>query len=488
MRCGGGVTPSALRTEPAWCTHPPIQTTLGPEVAEVCELAGFAPDANQRPGLDLLFAIGAGGKSLVFEFCLVCCRQNMKTGLLKQASLGWLYVTEQRLIVWSAHEFATAQEAFRDLEQLVTSNRYLERQIKRISRGNGEEAIELRGDRRIIFRARTKGGGRGLSGDKVVLDEAMFLAPGHMGALLPTLASRPDPQVVLAGSAGLEQSAVLRAARTRGRAGSSPRMGYIEYGDDLSGSCGQPECTHVVGSTDCRLDDERRWYRANPSLGDRISVEFLRDQRQAMPPEEFAREHMGWWDDPDEVGADFGEHWSHCIDLDSTGAGRPVMAIDVSPQSRSAAIAAAMRRSDDLVHLELIDHRPGSAWVVDRAQELTERHGVTEWVIDPAGPAGALLPDLDEAGIEPTQMSARDLGQACVALTADAAQQRLRHLGDSLVTTAIIGAGRRDIGDGLWAWSRRRTIGVDIAPLVAVTEAHWLLTQPAQQQFYGAWR
>jgi hypothetical protein len=51
----------------------------------------------------------------------------------------------------------------------------------------------------------------------------------------------------------------------------------------------------------------------------------------------------------------------------------------------------------------------------------------------------------------------------------------VRHLGDPLLARAITGAGRRDIGDGLWAWSRRKS-DTDISPLVAATGAHWGLS------------
>jgi hypothetical protein len=75
--------------------------------------------------------------------------------------------------------------------------------VKRIYNGNGEERIEMNGGARLLFKARTKTGGRGLTGDKVILDEAFALQPGHMGALLPTLSVRPDPQVLYGSSAGL---------------------------------------------------------------------------------------------------------------------------------------------------------------------------------------------------------------------------------------------------------------------------------------------
>ena len=83
------------------------------------------------------------GRSAAFEVAVAACRQNIKTGIFKQAALGWLFVTGERLVVWSAHEWDTVKEAFRDLEELITGSDYLRREVKNIYRGNGDEAIEL---------------------------------------------------------------------------------------------------------------------------------------------------------------------------------------------------------------------------------------------------------------------------------------------------------------------------------------------------------
>jgi hypothetical protein len=148
--------------------------------------------------------------------------------------------------------------------------------------------------------------------------------------------------------------------------------------------------------------------------------------------------------------------------------------VDVSPGSRSASIVAAMWRTDGKPHLEVVAHAPGTEWVAGRCAELA-KHRPLDWVLDPGGPAGALLPDLTAVGLEPRQTSTRDLGQACEAFSSAVATSAVRHLGDPVLSRAIAGAGRRDIGDGLWAWSRRKS-EADICPLVAVTLAHWGLS------------
>src|SRR4051794_15876523 len=110
----------ALRlVEPAFSHSPVAVETFGPEVADLSAAAGFVPDPEQEQLLDALFAIRPDGSSAAYDFCVICSRQNLKTGVLKMAALGWLYVTEQRLVVWSAHEFNTTKEAFRDLKDLI---------------------------------------------------------------------------------------------------------------------------------------------------------------------------------------------------------------------------------------------------------------------------------------------------------------------------------------------------------------------------------
>ncbi len=163
------MTASTL-VEPAHRSVPSYRKTLGPEVADICELAGFAPDPEQRLALDAIFGLGPGNKVAALEGAVIAPRQNIKTGLFKQCALGWLYVTDQRLIVWSAHEFSTAQEAHRDLVELIEGCDPLRKRVRAIHRGNGEEGIELLTGQRVKFKARTKTGGRGLSGDRIVLD------------------------------------------------------------------------------------------------------------------------------------------------------------------------------------------------------------------------------------------------------------------------------------------------------------------------------
>jgi hypothetical protein len=460
---------------PLFSWVPEYDYTLGPEVGEVAAMAGLPPDPEQQLILDATFAV-RGSRSAARDIGVCAPRQNLKTGSLKQMALGWLYVTEERLIVWSAHEFGTAQEAFRDMCELIESTPDLDREVHQIHRGNGDEAIELTGDRRLKFKARTKGGGRGLTGNRVVLDEAMYLKAMHMGALVPTLRAVADPQLVFAGSAGMADSHVWRSQRDRGRDGADESLAWFEWASDAEpGGCASSDCAHRVDAEGCALDDEDRLRRSNPALGRRITLETLRDDRRTMPVEEYARETLGWWDPPgeDADAAVFTEaQWLACADLESAAVGRVAFALDVAPDGQRATIGIAGVRADGLPHVAVVDSREGTDWVPARAAQLLAAHdSLPGLALDPSGPAGALLVGLEKAGVGVTQIKARELVQACQRFYNLVEAGDLRHRDEGALFDAVLGAKKRDVGDG-WAWARKKAT-VDITPLYAATVALW---------------
>lgn len=472
------MTASALLVEPAFFTCPDYARTLGPEVGELATLAGFPPDPEQQMLLDAIFALDRYGKSAAFDVTVICSRQNLKTGLLKQAALGKAFIMERPLFVWSAHEFRTAQEAFRDLTVLIESCPDLDREVRRVYRGSGAESIELFGGQRIIFKARTKSGGRGLTGDDVALDEAFALQPDHVGALLPTLSARPDPQVLVASSAGLASSEVLRGFRDRGRPGSA-RSVYAEW-------CAPPpaevcaageQCTHEQGTDGCGCDDPGNWQRSNPAMGRRITIGYIRDERRALPPEEFGRERMGWWDDPDvDTAALSYEKWMLLEDaassLDMVGAFGVEISLDRAVSSIGVAGPRVIEGELERVHVELVERHRGTGWLLARCIELDKEHRGPVFVIDGYGPAANLIPDLEDAGLRVVTAASKDVAAACVGMVDAVADGLISHGPQQELDQAIAGAKKRSIGDGAYAFGRKVST-VDITPLVAVTLARW---------------
>lgn len=456
---------------PAFCTVPEHFTTLGDEVADLAAQVGFPPDPEQRMLLDMMYAAKRDRSWAAFEFCVICSRQNLKTGLFKMAAVADLFLFNDELVIWTAHLFDTTQGAFRDIKKLIDGSDLLSRRVKKITEGNGDEEIILTNGCSMQFLARSKAGGRGKTGSKVFLDEGFALQPVHIGSLYPTMATVAGAQIRIGSSAGMVASEVLRGLRDRGRVGDAS-LAYAEWSDTEPPVCADPMCDHRRDADGCCLDDRTRWQRSNPAMGRRITEERIADFRRSMPPEEFAREFLGWWDEASADGPINMVKWLALQDPHSAAMSVTAFGIDISVDRSVSAIAAAGPREDGKVHVESIDRRAGTGWLVKRCLELDANWHPSAFVIDEGGPAASLVKDFEDAGLTVLLTSTADVASAS-ALFVDAVDQGTQHHGPQTeLDDAVRGAKRRPFRDGGFAFGRRAS-GVDISPLVAATLATW---------------
>ena len=473
--------------QPAHLWVPDRVGSYGDEAIDLAELAGRTLDAEQRLAVDAMLSYGPGGRWVALEAAVLEARQNGKTsGILLPVVLADLFLFDADRIVWTAHLFRTARDAFADVVSLIDGTEYLSRRVKKITYANGEESIELMSGARLEFLARSKGGGRGLGGKRLIMDEALFLSAESMGALIPTLSAREDPQINYGSSAGLGTSDHLRALRGRGRKGGDPSLVWVEWcapggWEDPPCERGR-ECPHTAGTEGCALDDETLWPLANPALGRRITYEFVRAERRALPWEEFGRERLGWFDLPlavDERPIE-PEDWAGCaLEVPERPPGTPSFFIDCSPGLSSASITAAVMHAGR-PRVELSDYRPGASWLEGedgRVLELARAHPGARFAAFGAGAVAALLPGLADLGVEVELFGNQDMGRACGHLQKLVTTHGLTHDGNPLFESALKGAVKRPLGDDLWTWSRRKS--ADISPIVSATGAAWLLeTEP----------
>ena len=471
MSCGrGGTRGFVALVEPAYRWLPERVTTLGDEAADLAESAGMALTPEQRLALQDMYGVKRGGKWAALEVALICSRQNLKTYVFRAAAIADLFLFDARLVIWTAHLYDTAQEAFRDITATIEGSDDLRRRVKRISNSHGDEGIELLSGQRLNFLARSKTGGRGLSGDVVFLDEGFALDATVMGALFPTLSAISNPQVRVGSSAGHLTSQILRGYRRRGRGGGDPSLAYDEWCAP-EGGCASEECDHMPSREGCALDDRENWFKSNPSMLSRglPTEDFVAGERRTLPPAEFARERMGWWEDP--VGGDSGidpVKWAACADEASQIIGAPHLSVDVSPLKWTA-IAISGVRADGLTHVEVPVFRSGTDWVPESIRGLCERNSITEVTLDPSGPAGALKRGLEAAGVTVVDLSAREMAQAQGTFVNLVDATQLRHLDDEYLNMTVRDAATKPSGDAK-VWSRRNS-AMGGAPLIAATIA-----------------
>ena len=470
-------------------------SSSGQEAVELAAMAGLHLFPWQQHVLDVGMRERKDGKWASFECCVNVPRQNGKGGIIEARELAGLFLLKEHLIVHSAHEFKTSRVAFQRIQSLILGTPDLRKRVKRVLNNTTETSITLVTGQSLQFIARSGGSGRGWTGDCNILDEDMILGDDAMGALMPTMSAVPNPQLWYLGSAGIGSPSV-QLARLRRRALAAlesgqpdPSLAYFEWSVDPHNDECSPMCTDHDGS-----DDPLSWAKANPSLGYLISPEFVRNERASLGTSGiFERERLGvgsYPSDTEDTWRIIAEDvWRALADGTSSMADPVAFAVDVTPERSHAAICAA-GRSGEAVHVEVVDHRPGTGWVVERLVELVEKWEPCAVVIDPGGPAGSLIPavrkELELLGlpdllIEP---KTREIAGASGQFFDAVASQAIVHLDQAPLATALAGADKRPVGDG-WAWARRG-VSVDISPLVGCTLAVWGHAERADVEPEGA--
>lgn len=453
--------------------------SAGPEAVELAALAGLDLDDWQQWCLEHALTEQDDGLWSAFEVAINVSRQCGKGSILQARQLAGLALLNERLQIHSSHEFKTCFEHFLRMVHLAEACPDVDRQIMRIRRGAGEQSIEMRSGARLRFIARSGGSGRGMSGDAVYLDEAFALTPAMMGALLPTLSARPNPQVWYTSSAPLSTSVVLHGLRNRGINGTSPRLFFAEWS--------VPEGTAP--------DDVGAWYQAVPALGIRISEEFIHAELDALrnTPDEFLRERLGI---PDPLPSTEGpspklpaDRWSAAITSrpPTLAAGEMSMGFDVVDGWASISVAAGTLGQS---YVACIEHKAGSGWLPARLVELVRKWEPTAIGLDGGcGPAVAVLGEIREAfqaaGLDPElvmPLTSAEYKAACGSFFQAVVEGKLSRpqVDPDQLETAGAKASERVIGDA-FVWDRR-TATVPISPLVSATCARALLPAAAKKR------
>jgi len=447
-------------------------SSAGAEAVELARMAGLELDPWQELVLEHALGERGDGSWAAARVGVNVPRQNGKGALLEARELAGLFLLGEELLIHSAHQFDTSLEAFHRLLARIEATPEFSRLVKRVSRTHGDEGITLTDGRRVRFRTRTGGGGRGFSCDCLIVDEAMYIPDKAHAALLPTLSARRNPQVWYTGSA-VDQlihadGLVWARVREAGVAGTDDRLAYFEWSVD-GGGTGPGDMDPDV------LADWEAVEAANPAFGVRITREWVATERAGMDDRSFAVERLGVGDWP-ATSRDAGSViplgvWRGLVDHGSRIDGPVVFAFDVSPDRSSAAVCAAGRRADGLVHVEVVERGAGTGWVAPRLGELVRRHDAEAVLCDKASAAWSLEPECREHGVSVVPVVAGEYAAACGVFFDLVDQAGLRHLGTGELDTAVRGAAKRPLVDA-WAWSRKSS-GVDITPLVGVTLAAW---------------
>lgn len=454
--------------------HVPLfHTSLGEDAIILARLAGLELDEWQQNVLECSLRYKETGKWAAPDMTLIVPRQNGKGSIIEARELAGLFLLKEKVIMHSAHEHKTAKEGHRRLKSLIESTPDLMEETKIFRNSGAETSVELHDGCRVLFVARSGGSGRGYTVDTLILDEAYNLPEDALEAMTPTQAAVQNPQIWFISSTGMDDSDVLRRKRDAGMRKEGD-IGYFEWKADDG----------------CDPSDVNQWYQANPALGIRLDEEYVAGESRTLSPVGFARERLGLWASTD-IDAlipaslwDSLEYTDAAIEDPTPGSAGPLrdrvsIAVDVDPDGATAAIYAAGLDRDGLYSIERVAFDDGIQWVPDYLKLVTEKHNPQSIALDTGGSCGALVPELNELGIEYKALTANDVKAACGQFLAITCESRLRHrraIDDPALKAAVQMAIKRPIGhQGGWAWTRK-DIQANIAPLVAATYALYAFT------------
>lgn len=432
-----------------------IASTAWPSLRATCAAMDLQFDRWQDDLGKLICAKRPNGQMAADIWAFSIPRQTGKTYLLGALVFASCIKTPKLTAIWTSHRTRTAAETFKHMQGLARRDK-IAPYIERVSLGAGRESIEFSNGSRILFGARERGFGRGFAGiDILIFDECQILTEAAMDDMVPATNAAPNPMILMAGTPPkpTDPGEVFTMLRSDALSGEVEDIGYVEISAERGSD----------------LDDREQWRRMNPSYPHRTSERAILRMRKALSDDSFRREAMGVWDE-------FTVHqpvvrparWAELIDMGPDNDVRPdALAVDMS-HGRDISVAAAWVW-DGCTHIEEVwagsDTTAAVEWMADWAGRRTPV------VVDSAGPAASLVPELRARKCSVRVTSGADMSRACGLFENAVNSDTITHANQESLNEALQGARKRPIRDaGGWGWDRRDPTCL-IHPLVAATLA-----------------
>ena len=368
------------------------------------------------------------------EVIVSVMRQQGKTTLVfaGECARCLLWGRPQR-IAYTAQTGKDARTKFKDDHLELLQRSPLWELVKRPYLSDGNTALVWKNMSRISVLDNTASAGHGRTLDMAVIDEAFADKDNtREQALLPTMATRADPQIWNTSTAGTLESTYLRRKVEIGRAavqgGKTSGVAYFEW------SVPEDEDPY-----DLSVISERM-----PAFGVTVDEPFILHAQETMTDGDYRRAIGNQWTETDErlIPA---EWWLNVVDPQAR-VEEPVYAVDAKPDRTAAAVAKS-----DGTTIELVATRPGVLWVVDAFLENVPTG--TTVVVDGNGPAAGVADELQGSGYNVRRFNSLEVRKACAAFFDGIADRLLKVRKDDRLDDAVKHAARRSTADS-WAWHR----------------------------------
>lgn len=517
---------------------PPLRE-LTPETSlgfNVIEFAGEVLKIQLLPWQRwlLIHALEIDDGRLRFRNVLVLvARQNGKSTISIVLALWWLFICGVGRVVGTAQDLAVAESIWDDAWSLVEATPELLADAAPPVRRNGARAMLTKSGGRYVVKSANRSAARGLSGDRIILDELREHQSWEAwAAISKTTMARRNAQVWGFSNAGDATSVVLAYLRqvahealgdpdgivakskvgapTRAEVESLTADGeFDELADMLAmesttGRDDDPEEDSLdVDSEDlfiaewsappgCSIWDESGWVWANPSLGWIIDRSAIRSAARLDPEWVFRTEVLCQWPEGGLAGPFKSGSWDSTLNptvetmfgpelaRENWIVGPVVACVAVASDRSRAHIAIAGRRDDGMPQVEIHASRTGTDWI--KPWLMARRDRITAVTAQARGALAApVLADL-AADVEFTIPTVPLEGTNLIAAFGDAYDRlksgRVRHNPQIALDLAAAAATTKNLAGGKVI--DLLSSPVDAAPLEAWIGALWLLNRPVR--------
>ncbi len=440
---------------------------------------------------------------------LLVARQNGKSTLMQVLTLWRMYAEGAPLVIGTAQSLDIAEEQWLGAVELAEDIPELAEHIEHVDKTNGKKALRLTTGERYKVAAASRKGGRGLSGDLVLLDELREHQNWQAwSAVTKTTMARRMAQIWAASNAGDLASVVLRHLRSLAHRA----LGYpdgedgmvelppVDDEDDPDDSLGIFEWSAGPERT---VRDREGYCEANPSLGYTVDIRSITAAASTDPEWVFRTEVLCQFVSMIGTGPFPAGAWALSLDTKEDRRERGVVrdvtrpacyGIDMTHDRSTVHVAIAFWDTEGRMRVELAAQRPGSDWLIPWLKSPDRKVKPHHIALQASGaPIGSLLQAMQDADLDPYEWGGQQLAGwhglffdlISSAVAEENPEVKLTHGEQPLLDVAAGSAAVKNLGDG-WAIDRKAS-PANASPLVAAIAAVGLLTTNPAPSFESAY-
>jgi len=422
----------------------------------------------------VLQAVTRTGAPLYPQVGILIPRRSTKTTSIWATLIGRCATIEGYRVVTTAQDGTRAGNVMRERMRDLEANGF-EQSGGVLRWSNGRERIEFANGSVIWVVAPNAAAFRSEAADAMLFDEAgeydVAKSDDLLAGALPLMDTRPNGQVIIAGTPAVAREGLLWETLAEGRDPKRKAAGIVEYSlpDDVPSVLLDPDDPDA----EPRLN-EKALRKVHPGIGTLTTIQKMRERFEKMPLAIFEREYFCRFPTSVVTSAIDPEKWAAAQVPPVDRPERVGIAFDVHVQGLSASICYAWRDDDGNAYIEVAKHEPGTSWLTTAIPLASTKHGKGAVAYDVIGanidPASAVQRLRKAPRLE--QLHMKDVQGASQRLVSELNEGRLRQFGQVDLDAAVANTTWRQMTGGR-AFGTKVQGAAPINPLVAASLALW---------------